>query len=407
MDMGESDASLYIRFNQNSSVDEINSLVASWLQANYPSANFSFSFPESAFERIFPAPDARLVVKVAGGENELIPSTQNAEQLVNKLKQEYPELSITSVPEQMQLHLVVNPEMLTLYNININSVKQAIEVALQSNKVGQLSFEQQVLPIVFGDNPEQLDKLLESTTVKNANGIEIPIRTLVQARRLSGFRSIYGDKTGAYIPLHINGPDKFIDEMHSCLQTVDSDNSDISLTFGGDIFRSKRMVWELIGVLLVSVLLLYFILAAQFESLSQPLIVLLELPIDIGGALAIIWLFGGSLNLMSMIGLVVMGGIIVNDSILKIDTINRLRANGMALMESISEAGKRRLKAIVMTSVTTILALVPILFGGDLGSELQKPLAIATIGGMIIGTLVSLYIIPLVYWWLYRRFENK
>jgi multidrug efflux pump subunit AcrB len=102
-----------------------------------------------------------------------------------------------------------------------------------------------------------------------------------------------------------------------------------------------------------------------------------------------------------------MGGIIVNDSILKIDTINRLRANGMALMESISEAGKRRLKAIVMTSVTTILALVPILFGGDLGSELQKPLAIATIGGMIIGTLVSLYIIPLVYWWLYRRFENK
>lgn len=146
-------------------------------------------------------------------------------------------------------------------------------------------------------------------------------------------------------------------------------------------------MWELISVLAVSILLLYFILAAQFESLLQPLIVLIELPIDIASALAIVWLFGGTLNLMTMIGLVVMGGIVVNDSILKIDTINRLRKDGLDLMEAISEGGKRRLKPIVMTSITTMLALVPILFGHDLGSELQQPLAVQPLGECLLAHL--------------------
>lgn len=92
-----------------------------------------------------------------------------------------------------------------------------------------------------------------------------------------------------------------------------------------------------------------------------------------------------------------MSGIIINDSILKIDTIHRLKKQGCTTLEAIKTGGRRRLKPIVMTSITTILALLPFLFTGSLGSELQQPLAIAIIGGMIIGTLVSLYFIPLVY----------
>jgi multidrug efflux pump subunit AcrB len=144
-------------------------------------------------------------------------------------------------------------------------------------------------------------------------------------------------------------------------------------------------------------------LAAQFESLVQPLILLLEVPIDIAGALLLLWLFGGTLNLMSMIGLVVMSGIIINDSILKIDTINHLRKDGMPLLEAICEGGHRRLKPIIMTSITTILALVPVLWSGSMGSELQRPLALTVIGGMTLGTIVSLYFIPLCYYYLYRK----
>ncbi|MDR2557171.1 MAG: efflux RND transporter permease subunit, partial [Bacteroidales bacterium] len=92
---------------------------------------------------------------------------------------------------------------------------------------------------------------------------------------------------------------------------------------------------------------------------------------------------------------------------LKVDVMNQLRKEGFALMDAIHEAGRRRLKAILMTSMTSIVCMVPLLFTGDLGSQLEKPLAIATIGGMVMGTPVSLFVVPLIYWWIYRKEELK
>ena len=162
------------------------------------------------------------------------------------------------------------------------------------------------------------------------------------------------------------------------------------------------MLDELVVILLISLLLMYFILAAQFESFLQPLLVLAEIPIDVAFALLLLWICGHTLNLMSAIGLIMTCGIVINDSILKLDAINELRKAGVPLLEAIHEAGRRRLRPIIMTSLTTIFAMVPLLFSSDMGSELQKPLSIAMIGTMSIGTAVSLFIIPLLYWFIYR-----
>ena len=106
-------------------------------------------------------------------------------------------------------------------------------------------------------------------------------------------------------------------------------------------------------------------------------------------------------------GMVIMTGIIITDSILKLDVINQLRKEGYPLMEAIRVGGHRRVRAIIMTSLTSILAMIPLLFTHDLGSELQKPFSYALIGGMIVGTIVSLYLVPLVYWYIYRREELR
>ena len=119
--------------------------------------------------------------------------------------------------------------------------------------------------------------------------------------------------------------------------------------------------------------------------------------------MAVLFAMGESLNLMSMIGLIVMSGIIINDSILKVDTINRLRRSGTPLLKAIVLAGHRRLLSIVMTSLTTILAIVPFLHRGDMGSALQYPLSLTLIVGMAAGTMVSLFFVPLMYYLLYRR----
>ena len=177
-------------------------------------------------------------------------------------------------------------------------------------------------------------------------------------------------------------------------------------SYDGEYFKSRKLVGELAIVLAVSLALLYFILAAQFESLVQPLIILFEMVIDVCMVFIVLWLTAESLNIMSMTGLIVMAGIIINDSILKIDTINRLRHAGMPLLQAVNEAGHKRLRPILMTSLTTILALLPFLHRGDMGSALQYPLSLTLVVGMTVGTAVSLFIVPLLYYQVYKVYKS-
>jgi multidrug efflux pump subunit AcrB len=142
----------------------------------------------------------------------------------------------------------------------------------------------------------------------------------------------------------------------------------------------------------------------------QPLIVIFTLPLGILGALLVLQLAGASLNVMSAIGIIVMLGIMVNDAILKIDTINRLRllptqedSPREVLAAAIAKTGQIRLKPILMTSITTILALLPVIFSTGIGADLQRPLVYSVIGGLTIGTFTALYFVPLAYWFVSKK----
>ncbi|MBQ2485766.1 MAG: efflux RND transporter permease subunit, partial [Candidatus Methanomethylophilus sp.] len=124
-------------------------------------------------------------------------------------------------------------------------------------------------------------------------------------------------------------------------------------------------------------------------------------------ALLALWIFGVSVNLMSMIGLIVITGIVINDSILKIDTINRMRKAGESLERAVLDASSRRMKAIIMTSLTTILAVCPFLARGSMGADLQYPMSLVIIAGMLVGTLVSLFVVPAIYYSIYNGRKDK
>ena len=128
---------------------------------------------------------------------------------------------------------------------------------------------------------------------------------------------------------------------------------------------------------------------------------------DLGFCLVFLWLTGTGINMMSLIGMVVVCGIVINDSILKIDTINKLVKQGMGVDAAIHEAGHRRLKAIIMTSLTTVLSVAPFLSRGNMGADLQFPMALVIIVGMTVGTLVSLFYVPAVYSFIYKRKSGK
>ena len=139
------------------------------------------------------------------------------------------------------------------------------------------------------------------------------------------------------------------------------------------------------------------ILAAQFESFTHPFTILMAVPLALVGAVMALVLTGEGLNTMSLIGVVILVGIVVNDAIVKVDFINQARAQGAALRDAILEAGRIRLRPIVMTTVTTVLGLTPMALGIGRGADLRAPLAIAVIGGLLVATVLTLIVVPVVY----------
>jgi HAE1 family hydrophobic/amphiphilic exporter-1 len=170
-----------------------------------------------------------------------------------------------------------------------------------------------------------------------------------------------------------------------------------TLAVGGENEEMRASFRSLFFAFGLALFLVYLILAAQFESLRQPVVVLVAVPLAAVGAVPALWLTGGGINLMSGIGLVILIGIVVNDAIVKVDFINKRRRGGLPLREAIAEAGRLRLRPIVMTTVTTVLGLLPLALGWGAGADLRSPLAVVVIGGLISATFLTLIVVPVVY----------
>jgi HAE1 family hydrophobic/amphiphilic exporter-1 len=164
-----------------------------------------------------------------------------------------------------------------------------------------------------------------------------------------------------------------------------------------DSFRSLQFV------LLLAVFLVYLVMASQFESLMHPFVILLTIPLAVIGAVWALWLTGTTVNVVAYIGLIMLAGIVVNQSIVLIDAVNQARERGLAKHDAIVEAGRLRLRPILITKLTTILGLLPMALGLGEGAEVRAPMAITVIGGVLLTTFLTLLVIPVVYAVLDRK----
>lgn len=169
------------------------------------------------------------------------------------------------------------------------------------------------------------------------------------------------------------------------------------LVLSGAFEEQQKASNDLLLSLLLALALVYMVLACQYESLRDPLVVMLSVPVAATGVLLTLWLTSSTLNVQSYIGCIMLGGIVVNNAILLVDQAGQLRAHGLSTADAVSEAGRRRLRPILMTTATTILGLLPLAFGIGEGAEAQAPLARAVIGGLTASTLITLVLIPVVY----------
>lgn len=400
---GISESRLFLKAESPDALEKLTGELEMRIKSRYPEAEYSFSESENPFNLAFGKPEAQLVARFMhynpGRSNFLdeLASLQKANE--NEFGNRVQSKLIT----RQIVHLETDPERLLLYNVDHNDLLREIKSAFNTNTVFTINNNNMYVPVGIGISYRSVYDIIKQVTVKNSNNGQIPLSGLIKVSQGAGLKAIVAGKEGEYFPVMLTADPHEFQSLASRLREISNNHEGFDVQFGGSILSNKDMLNELLLIVLISLLLLYFILAAQFESFVLPLIVLLEVPLNLFGVFLLLKLFGSGINIMSAIGIIVMAGVSINDSILKVDTMDKLRDSGYSLLRSIFEGGHRRLKPIIMTSLTTILALLPFLFQKGMGAELEKPLGLAIIGGMITGTFISLFFIPLLYYLLKKE----
>jgi HAE1 family hydrophobic/amphiphilic exporter-1 len=259
---------------------------------------------------------------------------------------------------------------------------------------------------------EQMDPrdILDLTLV-NTEGEPIILRNVVQVRPKGGPVLIERKEQERIVMVsaNISGRDmgSILSDIRERLRSIAVPRN-FSIGFGGEYEEQQKAFRELLLSLLLALVLVYMVMACLYESLRYPFVVMFTVPFATIGVILMLFFTKTTFNVQSYIGCIMLGGIVVNNAILLVDHTNLLRRrDGMPLREAIEEAGRRRLRPILMTAMTTVLAMVPLAMGLREGGEVQAPLARAIIGGLISSTLITLVFVPTVYLLFEHRFGKK
>lgn len=400
-DLTTSEAVVYFQAEDGETLRQAQEKMRNYMAERYPRGTVEFGVSGNIFDLIFSNDDADLEIRLqrqGGGRSDV----HEARAFLDTLSRRFPEIAVQPVVSERNIQYVADTEQMAVYHVSYAALQARLRMLVSQNEVYAINEGARSLPVIIGERGMDSRRLLQYT-VRNDEGVDIPLSYLIRETQGEDFKRLYSGNGGDYYPVKITANDRTVESIVDFTERFVKADPRYSASFTGNYYSSRKMIGELVLVLSVAVALLYFILAAQFESIVQPLVILSEIVIDVFWVFLVLWLLGESLNIMSMIGIVVMSGIIINDSILKVDTMNRLRREGMPLVTAIWRGGHSRLRPIVMTSLTTILAILPFLSRGDMGSALQYPLSLTLIVGMVAGTLVSLFFIPLVYYLIYRK----
>ncbi|MFD2037616.1 efflux RND transporter permease subunit [Belliella marina] len=403
-------ASVYFLFETQAKKSTEMERFGKLLTENYPGANLNIMDAPNAFDQLFASNIPYYEVRWKDlGTKRPVPEEKMDAWLVDFPAGDYDRGP--GLQKEASVVFRLDGSKMALYGITSSAVQEQIQKLFGTFSITEIKRFGEITPIRMKGERTDFEQILRTSNILGKDGNEYALSNFIRFDYENHYKYVTADKGGIYQSVLLNdqNPTQYDREIN--LWGLDKN---LGIGFYGQYFKDRETISQLVSILMVAVLLLYFILSAQFESFIQPLIVIFTLPLGIGGAFIVLLLTGTSLNVMSAIGLVVMLGIMVNDAILKIDTVNRLRSRysestdldqKTILERALYEAGEIRLKPILMTSITTILALLPVVFSSGLGADLQRPLVFSVIGGLTIGTFTALYFVPLAYWFIGGKFS--
>jgi len=381
-----------------------------WL-TNFPDLAVSILREQTTIAQFLALSTSELTLKIKGDDLEVL--RRLAFELDRRLR-EIPGMADVNTSLGMgkpEFLIKVRKDRLEKYGLSPDIISHYLVNAVQGRVATQLRELDKKYDIrVRFEEPsrQNIDLLLDQKLTRE--GGTIPLRELVDYEIALGPQEIHREnqQREVLVTANLRGAkiSRVVPEVNKRISDLNLP-PDYRIVFGGEQEEMSKSFRSLILAFVLSAFLVYMIMAAQFESLLHPFLIMFTLPMGLAGVFLFLFLTGQSINVISVIGIVVLVGIVTDNAIVKIDYTNQLRRGGMPLREAVVEASAVRLRPILMSSLTTMFGLIPLALGLGQGAELQRPLGISVIGGLLFSTFLTLILIPVIYEAVERRREKK
>ena len=313
-----------------------------------------------------------------------------------------------------QVNIVIDRERMYNLGLNVYSIGQEIKANIAGTTASRYRDNGEEVDIVLklSDNDKTQLADLEHIFVTNAQGVRIPVSSFARYEEGTAPITISRENQSRYVTVSAGAAAGVsIDKVQKKVESLINQNIQIEegvvIEYSGDYENLVETLKLFVGIIIMAAVLVFAVMASQFESFLDPFIVLFTLPLTVIGIVLVYAIMGVKMNVMTAVGLLILVGIIVNNGIVLVDYTNLLRKRGVPLMEACIEAAKSRLRPILMTTLTTVLALVPMGFFPGEGSEMTQPIGLTVFGGLTFGTLMTLFLIPTIYYCFNRVREKK
>ena len=327
-----------------------------------------------------------------------------ARQIVERMRKAggYTDIDTTYRTGKPELGLVPDRERAYALGVPIVFLAQTLRVAVAGDKVSEYREEGETYDIrmQLGDAARGDHGVLEGLQVRSPSGALVEIRNVARLDPGEGPLSIERQAGQRQITIFANLKDKALGtavaEIEGFAKEVVVEPGYVT-DFSGQAQFMEENFRELFGALFLAVILIYLILAAQFESFVHPLTIMLSLPLSVIGAVGALLLTGRSLSILAMIGFIMLMGLVTKNAILLVDFAVQRRRQGLTVRDATIAAGRIRLRPILMTTAAMVFGMLPIAFAVSKGAEMRAPMAIAVIGGVLTSTVLTLIVVPVVF----------
>ena len=339
--------------------------------------------------------------------DDLTLGAETAQKIRDLIKDEVPEAKEPKADLRTgrpQLNVTINRDRAYSFGLNMATIGQELRAGIDGTNGGRFTKDgrdQDIVVILDPKDRREIDDL-DRLFIMSPTGQKIPFSSFATREKGAGPVSI--QRSNQTRTLHVTAGlspgarlNEVIDKIQKLIDTNIPRDDQVVISFSGDFENLMKYGIQFLIILLISALLVYGVMAAQFESFLDPFIILFTIPLSIVGVVLVYLITGEPFSVFTAAGLVVLVGIVVNNGIVLVDYTNTLRKRGVPLVDAAVVAGGHRLRPILMTALTTVLGLLPVAFFGGEGAELIQPIARTIVGGLTASTFLTLFLIPTLY----------